>query len=491
MTDSLVSEEVAIKIDSLIEENAQLTRRLLEIDDIGYIQLFGNQDQTNGVDIDTLNQLAGDFSDMAINSPLFRRAIQLRHAYVHGRGFDILGVAKKEHLDVTSNPYNRDSLFSGDAMYALEAAMLTHGNFFVLKTGRRSKTEYVVVPQEQIVGVITDENDAQRILYVKRSWTTNGTTKEQWIPLNRHKASGVKIPTSIANQNGDVVFTWRGVKAKPAEDAVQVSQDSTMFIAHNNRLAGHTWGVPLGAAIKIWVMMYTGYLKDNATLVKALSQIAWKVSTTSAKAAGKVATEVVQPKAGGTAITGANQDVMAMPRGNDVNFSNGQPIAAMIATAVGVPVIALISSTGASGGAYGAATTLDEPTQKGMMAVQTARQEFLNEILKDLAGEDAYVEFPTMAMDATYRHAQAIANGFATGAFHQIEYRNAMTQLLDVRPEKDGLPKANGFNSWSDPDADEKAAAAQDPVARQGNSGAVPGGNDQGDTNHDNDADRE
>lgn len=474
-------QELELRLESA-EEASRSAERLLAIDDIGWERLTGlaySYDTNSGVPIDILNEIAGDLEDMAITSPLVKRAIQLRHAYVFGRGFNILDVEKPEFKKVITNAYNRETIFSTSAFHAIETAMVTHGNFFLLKTGTRSNIEYIAVPQTEITGVVTHDQDASRILFVKRSWTTpDGDEKHEWIPTNRHKTSGKKLPKSF--------------KRDSTSESVPVNSKSSMFILHNNRLVGHTWGVPLGAAIKIWVAMYTEYLRDNATLTKALSQIAWKIHTASAAAGRKAAMEMVAPKAGGAAIAGTGNDVQAMPRGNDVNYNNGQPLAAMIATAVGVPVIALISSTGASGGAYGAATTLDEPTQKGMYAVQQARIEFLDEILHDLAGEAAHVEFPTMASDATYRYAQSLAQAHATGAIFQDEYRAAVTELLDVTQKHKGVPKPNGFNTWTDPEPEpEPQNTPSDPIARQGNSGAVAGGNDQGDTNHDNDQDRE
>lgn len=477
----MITEATKVEIEQIaFAEASRTAERMLAIDNVGWDKLTAFDNTSGGVPLATLNEYADDLADMALTSPPFIRAIQLRHAYIFGRGFHIKGVSKPEHREVIRSPYNREAIFSPSAFYAVESAMLTHGNYFLMKVGTRKKTRYIPVPQDQIHGVITDEMDTSRIYFVLRRWSANGNDYAKWIPLNRHKTDlGNSLPKEMP-------------AAPNSDDMIPVAQDASMFIAHNTRQTGHTWGVPLGLAIKIWVAMYTGYLRDNATLTKALTNIAWKISTNSTKAAERVATSVIQAKAGSAAVTGNGQDVQAMPRGNDVNFNNGQPLAAMIATAVGVPVIALISSTGASGGAYGAATTLDEPTQKGMYAIQQARAEFLNEILEDLAGADAEVQFPTMASDATYRHAQSLANAHATGAIFQDEYREAALDLLNVESKHKGLPKPNGFNTWSDPkpETDSNDSQPSDPIARQGNSGAVKGGVDQGDTNHDNDADR-
>lgn len=488
MTNDIVIQELQLQIEQLTE-SASMTRRLLDLDNVGWesvAALNGSMDGS-GPGIETLNTIAEDLSDMAVTSPLVKRAIQLRHAYIYGRGFSFIGLSKPEHKVVVEEPYNQSALFSVDAMMALETAMVTSGNFFVLRRGDRRKTSFIVVPQSQITGVVTDPDDASRIYFVKRSWSSNGEDFEEWIPLSRHKKTrGKALPKSFP----------RDANNRTGE-RIRVNQNDAMYVLHHNRMPGHTWGIPLGITARIWVAMYTGYLQDNATLTKALASIAWRVSTTSAKGGANASAQFVEPRAGGAVVTGSNTDVTAMPRGNDVNFNNGQPLASMIATAFGVPVIALLSSPGATGGSYGAATTLDEPTQKGMSALQVARKEFLDEIIADMGATGAYVEFPTMASDATYRHMASLASAHATGAIWQDEYRAATLELLDVDSKHASVPKANGFNTWSDPLAAEKdREAAQDsqsadPVARQGNTGAVKGGTNQGVTNHDNDADRE
>ena len=158
----------------------------------------------------------------------------------------------------------------------------------------------------------------------------------------------------------------------------------------------------------------------------------------------------------------------------------------MVATSFGVPVIALLSSPGATGGSYGAATTLDEPTLKGMKAEQDTYKLFLQELLEDMGSPDAEVSFPNISQDPTYRELQSLAQAYATGAISQQEYRDATLQLLDVTKIDDTLPKPDAFNAGVDKQAEAEATAqASNPVPSQGNSGAVAGGNDQGDTNHD------
>ena len=315
----------------------------------------------------------------------------------------------------------------------------------------------------------------------------------EWIPLHRYKETGVGIPLTI--------------KSEGSEPAVPVSQTSVGFMYTGMRPAGWTFGIPTALAAKAWLVMYTEALQNNAILVKALSQIAWKFTNKTGKGARAVGAEIASDRGvGGSASMTEGQDIQAMPRGNDVNFNNIQPLAALVASTFGVSVIALLASPGATGGSYGAATTLDEPTLNVMSTLRKKMRRYIEEILNSLSPTvDIEITFPSMSTDADYRKVQAIANAHASGALHQAEYREAVLEIYPVPSPKKGLPKPDGFNNWADPLAADKdreqgakiakdsAKAAADAktssIAAQGNSGAVKGGTNQGETDHTTDDD--
>ena len=153
----------------------------------------------------------------------------------------------------------------------------------------------------------------------------------------------------------------------------------------------------------------------------------------------------------------------------------------MVATSFDVPVIALLSSPGATGGSYGAATTLDTPTVKGMRAVQDSWKLLYEEVLRDMGSPEAEANFPNIDEDPIYRQVQAVGIAYADGRLHQDEAREATVDLLDIQPKRNSLPKPDSFNAGTDPDDE------SNPEAGQGNTGATPGGVDQNTTNHDGD----
>lgn len=471
-----ISETVTAEVEAMFEESRRdLEMRALQIEDIGWRRLYGEVDSEEGFSLDSIKSLSEDLYDMVATSPLISRGVQLRHGYTFGKGFETVYGSKVTET-ILSDPYNYESLLAPDATERLLIEDAAAGNAFHIKVGNGKTAKIISVPLSQITGIITDEDDAQRVQYFQRTWNANGVEKVEWIPLHRYKKTlRAKLPMSISSSEGD--------------KEVPVSQNSEGFMYTGMRPAGWTFGIPTALAAKAWLVMYTESLQNNALLVKMMSQFAWKIVSktgTGAKAAG--AAIASQKGVGATVSATEGQDVQAVPRGNDVNFNNIQPLAAMIATQFGVPVIALLSSPGATGGSYGAATTLDEPTMNVMSTLRTKLKAYIEEILNALVpnSKDATIlSFPSMTTDADYRKVQALSVAYTTGALHQSEYRAGVLEIYPLPVVEAGLPKGDGFNAYSDPN--QKSEKTSGAVSGQGKQGNVAGGMEQGETNHDND----
>lgn len=450
----------------------RLANRTIQLEDIGWTRLDGrNPDEDTGLDLDALHTLSDKLRDMAAADPLHKRGAQLRHAYVFGRGINFSGLNPRTEAAIKDR-HNKSVLFSVQAYETNNLAKFTDGNLFIIRNEKTN--DLTSVPLSQITADITDPDDPSRVRYFKREWSTgDGEARKVWYPVARYKKSQVgrgrrgSIPTSIKN----------------GSETVPVAQEAVIYHETTQRQSGWTYGVPDSLAAAVWAVAYKEYLADNATLVKALQQFAWAVTNANKATQNQAAVQVAtNPGVGGTAVMGSGNALgsVGVPSAN-VNFNNGQPLAAMVATSFGVPVIALLSSPGATGGSYGAATTLDTPTIKGMKAVQDSWKLFYEEILEDMGSPDAIVTFPNITEDENYRTNQAIGIAYADGRLHQDEARAATLELLDVQPLHDSPPKPDAFNAGSDPNDD------SNPEPSQGNAGAVPGGVDQNETNHDND----
>lgn len=448
-----------------------VTQKALSLEDIGWIQIYGQKmSDEAGLDLDALHEITKDLRDMAAVNPLHKRGAQLRHSYIFGRGINFPGLEDKTKR-IIKNPYNQETVFSVQAFEANNLALFTDGNFFLVRDERTNIT--TSVPLSQITGEVTDPDDSSRVRYFKRTWSDGVRNKELWYPVSRYKKS--VVGRGKRGKGINKTISVGGVK-------IPVAQDKVIYHHTTQRQVGWTYGIPDSLAAKVWALSYSNYLADNATLVKALQQFAWNVTNSTKSGSNNAAVSIASGGVGGTNVMGSGNQLagVGVPSAQ-VNMNNGQPLAAMVATSFGVPVIALLSSPGATGGSYGAATTLDTPTFKTMKAVQDSWIVFYDELLADMGSPGAETSFPNIAQDETYREAQAIGLAYTDGRIHQDEAREATLSVLDVPKLHQGLPKPDKFNAGGE--VNDKT----NPEPAQGRTGAEPGGVDQGETNHDND----
>ena len=430
MSASDLATEFAQTLTTLETENRQLQESVQDLmmraEDIGWTQLLGhNTLEDSGPALELLKEVSEPLRDMAAANPLMKRGAQLRHAYAFGRGIVFSGGMTPQKRNIMDDPYNKSVLFSVGGYETMNLALYTDGNFFLIYDEREKL--FTVVPLVQITAVVTDPDDASKIRYLRRSWTSNGTAKNVWFPLNKYKARvGAKINKTIKPSSG------------PAEP---VNQTSVIFHQATNRQAGWTFGVPDSFAAMIWAKAYSEYLADNKKLVKALAQFAWKVTQTSKSAVTNTAAKVSERGTAGTAVMPAGADLNALPRvGSDVDFNKGQALAALVAASLGVSVIALIASPGAAGGSYGAAQTLDFPTIRVMESIQDNWTLFFTEVLAAIRVSDPKVEFPSIESDPVYRALESVNMLMESGVLWPAEARQFALDLLDIRDPMVGLP---------------------------------------------------
>lgn len=452
-------------------ENQVLSERLSDVatrvEDVGWTQLFGSfEDEDAGFTLDQLKTFSEKLRPLAVQSPLMKRGAQLRHGYIFGRGVTFSNLTPRVQK-IIDEPTNRNALFCTTAWQEMNLAKFTDGNFFVI----RNKTTNALtrVPLSQVTAVITDPDSAERIWFIQRTWSTNnGEPQKVWYPM--HSYTG---PQKARIKSTAGVF-------------VPVDNKSVIYHTAANKQVGWTFGVPDSLAALAWALAYDEYLRNNAKLVRAYATIAFKLSSNTKAGQNNAAAQIALPGGvAGTAVQGPGTDLVAMPRsGSEVDFSKGQPIAAMVAASFGVSVIALLSSPGATGGSYGAAQTLDSPTIRVMASEQDAWVPFLRTILWDAGGrrtgeKKTDVVFPSIETDEIYRQVQSLMQAYTTGAIHQTEYRLKMLDILDIVEPEAGLPKPDEFNAGKDPNDDANLAPTQ------GNTGV---GNPNSDvTNHDGD----
>lgn len=437
------------------EFNEAIGDMALRIDEIGWSPL--NDFEDSGIDLDALKRASATLQEMVSTNPIMKRAAQLRHGYVFGRGM-LFSEVKPAAQKIIDKRYNKRALFSMPAWEELNRAKFTDGNVFVLRD--HESDEFYRIPLAEISGVVTDPDSPERVRYLRRTYmrydqaaqNTAGKQVNEWYPVYGYEAPTNGRPKKI----GEYDIKW----------------NKTMYFEPANRLVGHTFGIPDGYAAMTWTIAYSEYLKNNSKLVKAYAQIAYKASTKTVGAGQSTSATLAVPGGiAGTAVMGQAQDLVPMPRaGSDVSFENGRPLAAMVAASLGVSVVALLSDPGAAGSSYGSAQTLDAPTIIGMASLQEAWRLFFEDVFEDLKSPKTIVEFPAIENDPVYRQIEAIRGAVTDGLLFREEGRAAVLDLMDIKPVKDkaGLPPADDFNNGGANKA-ARTSAAQKPAGGETN----------------------
>ena len=423
------AKEVDAELTSLRHQNEMLQEsladRILAAEDVGWkvISGYAAHDDDTGPTLDNLHELSEKLREYAASNPWHVRGAQLRHSYIFGRGMDYVDITARASK-IMEDAHNKSVLSSVDAYEAMNLACFTDGAFIVMRN-EVTKT-FTQIPIKQIQGVITNPDDAMDIWYIKRVWNANGKPQQVWLPLSRHKRVQ-PIQRSIVEEDG--------------APRVAVAQDRVVYIKHTKRQTGWTWGVPDSFAAYVWTMAYSDYLRDAHSLSHALTKFAWTITKASSSGTDRAAAQIARPGVGGATLTGDGNSVasVGVPSAQ-VNMNNGQPLIAAVAASFGVPVIDLLSSPGATGGSYGAATSLGPGIIKGFEALQDSWTLFFEEILHDIGAPKVIVAFPNLETDPPHRQVTAIATMVELGVVWPDEARDSVLELMDIPKLHDGLP---------------------------------------------------
>jgi hypothetical protein len=442
----------------LRESYSSMAAALLQFEDQGWNQLgtLGTSDLNRGFSLMEIQKAANLIREVSEANPLLKRGVGLRTSYIFGRGVSFAPQPPRIQAKI-DEPQNQDVLFSPEAQVTNERSNFTDGQFFVL--GNVSTKVFQRIPFNEITGIVTDPDDAEQIRYYRRSWTRyeqelNSTSPKamemhRWYPTDTYEPRGGRFASTIQNQPVDAGYR--------------------MFACRVNRRAGQQWGVPDAFPALPWAHAYNDYLKDGARMLKALSMFAWQLkSRTKTGATNAAAAIATTNSVGSTAVVGQDMELSSMPRGNSVDLTNGRPLGSMVASALEVSVVALLSDPGSSG-AYGTAQTLDVPTIKAMEARQHVWSLFYRRVLRFLGAKDAQLEinWPKIETEPSQRYTQALALAHESGAIWDDEYRDAILEALDVK-------KLHSTSPMMPSDA-----PAGSVVPSQGNSGAVGSMQDQ------------
>jgi hypothetical protein len=344
-------------LNSLEIAQESIGRLQLALEDVGWQKLgtWGEQEFSRE-GLRTSSKLC---RVMAAANPLIKRGLSVRHAYIFGGGFEIKAkdVSVNEVVQrIVSDKGNQRAVFGEQACETNERVLGTDGNLFfaAFTNPRTGHVQFRTIPFDQINDIFYNPEDRSEPWFYLREYTqsklqSDGSTKEDTIRVYHPDIN--YQPRRKFRKIGNIEVDWKAP------------------LLHQKVNAQDSWKFGLGDAYAAipWARQYRDFLADWATLVKALSQFAFKVSGGNASNADKLRQQVARAQAQGapvgqTAVMDMNTNMEAIPKtGATVDAESGKPLASMVAAALGIPVTMLLGDPGQTG-ARAVAETLDKPT---------------------------------------------------------------------------------------------------------------------------------
>ncbi|UAV84832.1 putative portal protein [Glutamicibacter phage BIM BV-113] len=362
------------QVETLAESMAQLA---LAREDVGWERIL--QDGQRELTPEARRRNAELCRIYAIANPLIKRGLELRAAYVFGQGVGTTATGEEVNDLVQTwldDPEVREVFAGSQAQARNELALGTDGNvFFALFTNPLTgRVKPRVIPFEEIQEQITDPEDSLSVRYYKRVWNrrnTNGTEQE--------------VTTFHPRYDYRPQMRERRYGATPNSAGHEILWDAPIYHVKVNAITGWQYGIGDAYAALPWARGYKEFLESWAVMMNALSKIVWqRVGKSGKRTAANARRQLEKIPAmapGGSADATDDSKLEAVPKtGATIDSESAKPLAAMVATALGIPVTMLLADPGQTG-ARAVAETLDKPTELTMLTRQDVWREARRQLL--------------------------------------------------------------------------------------------------------------
>lgn len=510
------NEELTGLVTEEMREAGEFGRAQLALEDIGWRPLMGLAENSNSFTLDALHHASDLCRAVATVNPLVGRGLRVRTGYIWGSGVSVVpqefiqGPGRPRTVNLEPElPEGIEEVLTGTlAQLELERSSGTDGNLFFL-VDRRTK-EVQRIPFEEITEGVSQKGNRERLLYIRRTWNDwdlemDFGAKVDLTPVSSPQSAAAQGRTWLradregSTQNGarfSIRDCWyptpAGLRAMGRNRGASTiggdEVDNSKVLVHVpfNRLTGWRWGIPDVLPAVWWTKAYKEYLENCATLTKAYARFAWKVTSDKSRSVRRTAAAMSQPprvdpstgqplNVGASAVLGAGQDLAAVGGNTKVDFEAGRPLAAMIASALDVPLPALMEDPSIANNA--AATSLDTSTILVMQARQKVMDDMFRQIFKAL-GLKVRLRWPEISEEPVHRRMQALDMALRLGLFSADEARSMVLDAwhdkwadFDRRaPMLDKLPFVAGGTAQGSPEPQTPINPGETP----NNSGETP-----------------
>lgn len=323
---------------------------------------------------------------MYLKNPLIQRGVNVQALYVFGQGISIH--ARAQAVDEVVQAFlddakNQAELTSHQARLQKETELALFGGvFFVFFTDLASgRVRVRSIPEAEVEEIVCNPEDSKEPWFYRRSWTeealdfASGRTETQ--QRTAYYPDWLYRPTQRPSLIGGKPVMW----------------DSPVFHVKTGGLSDMRFGVSEVYAALDWARAYKAFLEDWATLTRAYSRFAHKMTVPGGKAGvaaakAKLNTTVgvgvgernPPPTVGSTFVGQEGVDLSPLRIGGaNVSAEDGRRLLLMVAAATGLPE----SFFGdVSVGTLATAKSLDRPTELQMLARQTLWADVFRSILR-------------------------------------------------------------------------------------------------------------
>ncbi len=314
--------EEAEELEKILKEATSEVEKALSLEDVGWIKLGSG----NTLDLDASkrsNYVTRSRNYYAFD-PLARQAIRLWTDYTFGSGISYQSDDEKtkEVLDAFWNSMDNRRLLSAQGQRKSSDKLLVDGEvFFALFLGVGGSVTIRWIDPLEIAEIITDPDDAENVMYYKRTWTnTQGVSKDSYY------RSTLNIENKAAKDS--------------LGKSIQKTEDALVYHVSFNSIGQR--GNPLLLPVIDWIDQYRRFLASRIAIVRALARFAWKnkvMGGATAVANAKAVTEGKYPQAGSTWIEnqGSNLDPIRTDTGAANAKDDGRMIKLQVCAGVGIP----------------------------------------------------------------------------------------------------------------------------------------------------------
>lgn len=442
------------------EAYSDSARAMLGAEDLGWAKI-GNVGDLTQITLVEAKEVSRRLHGYMESNPLLTRGREVRASYLFSSAYQI-GIEGAEasltpqQKNIINRQKNQDAVFSMEALERIEAERYSAGQAFVLYNRQTKNFQHLSF--QEIGDIIYNPDDSSEVWYVRRDWSS--------VIIRADGSTG-----QVNNKYYYPASTFDGGEAGYAQyiNNIQVDDTKRMIVDRVNVQPGGNLGIPDSFAAAPWALAYSAYLSDGSKVLAALAEWAWLVKPKKKNPAERAAATVRNERgAGGTLFT--DMDVQAMPTSNAVDLNTGRPLAAQVASSLGISIVLLLADPGQSG-AYGTAQTLSDPNRRTMEARRERNTAFLRHCLTLLGIESPTIKWPKMSPGSDDEESDIVMKAWGSGMYDVDEIRPRLAELAHIELKHENAPEGillpNNVNSWARADIDPKEDPTK-PVATDG-----------------------